>query len=825
MRIALVATTALISTLAAMPAVAQEVAETSGGIEDIVVTAQRRAERVQDVPIAISAFSADQMQARGVTNALDIAAFVPNLIAQNNTGLGSANSYYLRGLGSSDSIATFDTPVGTYVDDIYLSRQNANNLSMFDVERVEVLRGPQGTLFGRNTTGGAISMIMRKPGDEFGGYAEVGYGRYNKKIVRGSVDLPVADTLGVKVSAYYQDDDGFAKNVTTGERLNDSDGWGVRLGVRGDILPTVRWNGSFMHVVSLQDNILNFDCNPANPTECGGRYVTTGFREGGGMSQFAPLVISGRKAQYGQGAWTTSDLIVSNLAVDIADGHTLTFITGFLDTSSQYAYDYYDGRSGPTITTPMPPVRGYARGGFVIANDSTHQQFTQEVKLNGSLGGGFVDYVAGLYYFDEQNESDFADIFTLSPTTSLLLADRVLSNGTEAWAGYAQADFNLTNTIKLTAGIRYTDETKTLGIFDNRPQCNDGTIEATCLDNQNLISPTGLAIPRSQTTKMWTPRFAANFKPTDDVLLFASATKGFKSGGWNARATSATQFLPFGPEKVWSYEAGIKSDWFDNRVRANITGFWMEVEDLQVLAGLLTPAGTLSFLTRNFADYQNKGIEAEFVFVPVDGLNLYANIGYQKDKYKVPGGQPDYDQYGIQSVNAQQAECQAALALGQIPGGASGSTYPRVTACASGIVGADGTINTPVRTPDWTISAGASYDIPLGSLSLVPSVNASYRGKQETSISNLSIWSDPVSGSNGSFAGNLFGDGEFITGSYSKAAVFVNASITLNGPESRWSLSAECTNCFDEASINSALSNYSYINAPMSWTVRARYNF
>src|SRR5207237_8907765 len=137
---------------------------------------------------------------------LQIANFVPNMVAQNNTGIGSANAYFLRGLGSTETIATFDPPVGTYVDDIYLSRQNANNLSLFDVERVEVLRGPQGTLFGRNTTGGAINIIMRQPADEFKGYVEVGYGRYHKIVERASFDVPLAPTFSVKISGYFQDD-------------------------------------------------------------------------------------------------------------------------------------------------------------------------------------------------------------------------------------------------------------------------------------------------------------------------------------------------------------------------------------------------------------------------------------------------------------------------------------------------------------------------------------------------------------------------------------------------------------------------------------------
>lgn len=375
-----------------LPTLAQDAdtEEQAGGIADIVVTAQRRAENVQDVPIAISAFSADQLAAQGVSNTLQLGQYVPNLVALNNTGLGSANAYFLRGLGNTETIATFDPPVGTYVDDIYISRQNANNLSLFDVERVEVLRGPQGTLFGRNTTGGAINVIMRDPGDDFGGYAEVGYGSYEKKFARGSVDVPLADTLAIKVSGYWQDDDGYVRNTTTGARMNDDDGWGARLGIKGELSPSVRWSASYAHIVAEGENVLNFDCDPRNPANCDGRFATTGLVKGNRLaaSPYAPLAIRGEKANYGQGNRAASDLITSRLAIDVADDTTLTFITGFISLTQKFAIDFFDGRGGPSLAVPVPPVRGFARGGFTILNDGQHQQFTQEVKLNGEIGDG-----------------------------------------------------------------------------------------------------------------------------------------------------------------------------------------------------------------------------------------------------------------------------------------------------------------------------------------------------------------------------------------------------------------------------------------------------
>lgn len=831
MRILLRATTALIASLATAPLPAQTAAETpsaSGVIADVIVTAQRRSENVQDVPIAISAFSADQLRSQGISNTLQLGQFVPNLVSQNNTGIGSANAFYLRGLGNTETIATFDPPVGTYVDDIYLSRQNANNINLFDVERVEVLRGPQGTLFGRNTTGGAINVILKEPGKVFGGFAELAYGRFEEKIVRGSVDVPVSEKFALKLSGYWQEDDGYVKNVTTGDRLNDDDGWGGRIGMRAQFTPSIRWNAAYAHIDADGENIMDFECNPANPSDCNGRFVTTGLREGStaGASPYAPLAISGRKANYLMGNRTSTDLITSNLEFDVGDDMTLNLITGYVDLSQQYALDFFDGRSGPSLANPVPPVRGFPRGGFTILNDGEHDQFSQEIKLNGSLAGGLIDFVAGGYYLDESNRTDFADVFSIfNPAVpggiALLLSDRVLNNDTEAYAGYAQADWNVTDVLKLTAGVRYTDETKSFSIRDNRPSCTDGTIEPTCMDDSNLTGPSGLAIPTSQSTQLWTPRFAVNVQPSDDILLFASATRGFKSGGWNARATTPGTFLPFGPEKVWSYETGVKSDWLNGRLRANLTVFYLDVADLQTPSALVNPAtGAITFITRNFADYENKGIEAELTAIPIDGLNLYLNVGYQDDKYKIDGNAPDFDEYGIQSVTAQQRLCQQQLATGAIPGG------PGTTACAAGVITPDGQISTPVRTPDLTLAIGGNYEIPLGAsgMSIVPSVNASYRDEQEVATGNYTIYTGAITGTNGTFPANPFG-GDYITGSHSDSAWFVNAGIALVGADQKWQVSAECTNCFDESAVNTALANTAYLNPPMRWTIRTRFNF
>lgn len=818
----------------APPAEAVQAAPVDAGqLEEIVVTAQRRRENVQDVPIAVSAFTSSDLAARGVSNALEVTQYVPNFVGLNNVGIGSANTYYIRGLGNTESIATFDPAIGTYVDDIYLSRQNANNLSLFDVERIEVLRGPQGTLFGRNTTGGAVNLIMREPGSTLGGYAELGYGSYNMKLARASIDVPLSGSLAVKLSGFWQDDRGYAKNSTTGERTNDSDGWGLRLGVRAQLGPDIGWTGSLTHIVADGENLLNFDCDPRDPTECDGRFVTTGILEDGG--QLAGL-ITGDKQHYGLGNSTKSDILSSNFAFGFGDVR-INAITGYVATGQDYLLDFADGRGFPSISNPFPEVMGFTRGGFAIANEFDAKQFTQEVKATGKVADGLVDFVTGVFYIKEKNRTDFADIFSFAfppffPAPdgfALILADRVLRNSAEAIAGYGQVDVNVTDQLTLTGGLRYTKETKKFAVSDNRPVV--GSVggmptcfgpgqfgPSPCITSENMIA-NGIPIPRKQTAKLWTPRVAINYEPNRNLLFFASATRGFKSGGWNARGTAPDQLLPFGPEKVWSYELGLKSELMNRRVRLNATAFRLDVTDLQIPVGLTTPTG-IQFLTRNFADYRNHGLELELTAIPVPGLNVYASAGFQKDKYILQSDSPAFDEFGVQSVAAQLAQCRSQLAAGLIPGGDA-------TACGIGIVGTDGELAGPVRTPAVTLAVGSNYRFDLGSggLSLMPAINASYRSKSQTDTGGLTIRSGPIESSSGTvYQANPY-SGEYITGSLSPARWIVNSSLTLAGAQDRWSLALECKNCLDEEANESVLANYVYLNPPRTWLLKGRIEF
>ena len=830
----------------------------STGLESIVVTAQRREERAQTVPIAMSAFTGAELERRNITNALSLTQYVPNLVATNNTGLGTANTYFIRGVGDGESLASKDPPVGTYIDDILFSRQSANNFSYFDVDRIEVLRGPQGTLFGRNTTGGSINVHLKKPGTSTKGYFETGFGSYNQQAYRGGIDLPFSETVLTKFSAYYADDKGYVKNTTTGETLNERKNYGGRVGVRAFLSDNMLWDGFAIRMNSSGTNLVNFKCDPAQPTNCDGRFATTGLRvNNGGASQYPTISLANGKANLPLGNETKTDIFGSNLSISLG-GANLNLISGYVDTRQKYNLDFFDGRGSPTFTFVLDPatqrpttfniannvtsggvVRGRP-GGFSSAAIAQSEQFTQEAKITGSVFGGFIDYVGGVFYLNEKSTSDFADINTgtgvaalppAAPFPVTILADRTFRNTTKALAAYTQLDFNLTSKFKLTAGARFTNEKKEYSFSDNRAICQVTPLPVNCLDDRNLINvdvdlnPTtpGIDIPRSQTANIWTPRLALNYQANEDMLFYGSATRGFKSGGQSVRGTLPRQLLPFAAETVWSYELGTRTEWLNKRLRVNVTGFYAQTENLQggsafVTTNAITGVQTITFVTRNFAGLENKGIEFDITAVPVKGLNLTLAGGIQDAKYKLDANR--VDPYGTTlPIPAQQNECLAALAGLPSPRGDTRLVTARAaSSCNAGIVTSNGAIADPIRTPRLTLSGGVSYDIAVERLGVMitPSVNFAYVSAHEVGTSNLSLWR------NSSGVLNTARDGEYVTGSYSAARTTINAGIAFRTNNKLWSGAIECTNCTDISYTTGALSNFAYLNEPVRWTIKVK---
>ncbi len=737
-------TSALLACLLAAPAFAQD----EQMIEEVIVTAQRRAESVQDVPIAVTAYSDEQLRTLQVTEGLDMTRLVPNLMGSNNTGLGSANVYSLRALNNTESIATFDPPVGSYIDDVFISRQNANNFALFDIDRIEVLRGPQGTLFGRNTTGGAVNVILKKPAEEFGGYAELGFGRFSQVRFRGSVDLPIQENLLVKLSAYAFDDDGFVENRTTGEDgINYEKNIGVRAALRW-LGESLNWDVAVAYVDNEHANLLN-----AHDPESGDRYTMTGLRAD--QSPPWPHPVHGAKAGFPLGNWVNSLSIYSNIEADTAFG-TLNVITGQRFLDHDFSLDF--------LNFPGPI------GGFSIANRGKHDQFTQEVKLTGSTENGALDYVAGIFYIKEQNETDFMDSYGVF---NLLLADRVLENDTDALAAYVQLDYHASEQLTLTGGVRWTDETKDVAF----------TANPTWPNGFNSADIAALGYPLEQNAKILTPRLALEYGVNDDLMFYASATRGFKSGGWNARGTNAAAIEVFGPERVWSYEAGMRSDWVDGRLRLNATAFRTDVTDFQLPSAVYDPdTGRPTFSTRNYASLENQGLEIELTAALIDGLTVFANLGTQDAKYAELNP----------SIVRQLELCNADLAAG-VPS----ATSPF---CGAGVVNDKGQIADPVRSPEYTLTVGGAYEIAIAS------------GWELTPSAYVYIVGEHSIGSSGTPT------------SLSDGYAVVNAAVTLRNLDGDWSISAECQNCGDREQGTSFFVGL-YLQDPRTWAVNFRKDF
>jgi len=753
-------------------AVAQPGAGPSDQLQEITVTAQRREEKIQTVPLAITAFSAASLQTQQVNQTLDLAQFVPGMVAHNNTGLGSANTYYIRGLGNTESIATFDPPVGTYVDDVYVARQNLNNFGLFDVDRIEVLRGPQGTLFGRNTTGGAIDIILKKPADHVNGYFEVGGGKYDAYEGRGSIDLPITDQVLTKFSFFGHNDNGWATDVTTGGKLNYNHTYGLRGAVR--FLPTesVTWDVSVDDISENYANYLNF----VDPVT-GERVSHSGFRRGGLLG-----LVYGGKANYAPTALTESWSVNSNLRWDVNDDLSLSLISGYRQMQQQFANDFFDFPGSPA-------------GGFNITNLGRYESYSAELKANGSLFDGAVTYVTGYYFFRENAQTDFADIFNAAFVSSLapifgaaplVLSDRLLVNSTVAHAVYTQWDYHLTDQLTLTAGIRFTDEIKRFDV-------NSDPVVAPFPNNLIIghLSSAGLAaagIPHRQHTALPTPRFAAQYQYDPDLMFFASITRGFKSGGWNARGESSAADTNFAPEKVWSEEIGMRSEWLNRRLRVNVTGFYSYDENIQIPAATFISGKTV-FNTTNPADMEIYGGEFEVSWLATDALTITGSLAAEHASY----------QNISSAVTVQQAACRSARATGNAAGISAN--------CNQGFVDSTGDVADPVRVPDFTFGVTATYNLETDIGTFSPTGTVSVLGPHAIGTAGDSrSTSDP----------KAYVDTQWLLdlGMTFTPAAMPNLSFT-----------AECKNCLSKDYPVSLLPPNQFLNNPGIWDVKLRYRF
>ncbi|RVT42279.1 TonB-dependent receptor [Sphingobium algorifonticola] len=665
-----------------LPALAQEsLADTPqpGGIEDIVVTAERRATNLQDTPIAITALSAEALASQGVAVINDLAATVPNLTSTTGAQGSADANFFIRGVGQFDFIITNDPGVGVYVDGVYLGRTVGAMLDSGDIGRVEVLRGPQGTLFGRNTLGGAISITSKTPeAGAFGADVRATYGSRDRIEVDGSVNVPLGGENALRAYGFYREQDGFARNALTGDRFGATDRHGGKLQLRLAPSETV-----------TVDLSADYSLDKSNPAPSVLRAITA--------APFFPATaandIQNRNDFYT--VYASNSPRARNEVYGFSG--TITAELGSATLKSITAYRNLDGFS--TSDPDGTRFRLYDQ-----AVTTQQEQFSQEIQVSGDALNDRLNYLVGGYFFRERAEQSLGLCFapiTDTPTAPFNNCNTWTQQNnqlTKSYAVFGQARYKLVDTVSVTVGGRYTWDDKTIvsnQFFDFRPAgVGFGAIAgfglpATLL-GQRVAIPIVTDLPAAQKFEKFTPKLGVEFTPNSDLLIFASYSKGFRSGGFNGRLIAPQATVPsYAPDTNDAYELGFKTDLLDRALRVNGTLFYSKYKDIQQT--ISDPA--VQFRVANAGNAELYGFELEVTAVPTEGLRFDIALGYTHSEF--------------QDVPA-------------LVGPINGNQLP--------------------FSPEWTVGLGAEYQADLGSLgTLTPRVDFRYQARTYFTAFNLPL--------------------------------------------------------------------------------------
>jgi iron complex outermembrane receptor protein len=593
----------------------------AAAIEEVTVTAQKREENLQTTPIAISALSADQLQNMGITGFDGLARSSPSISFTPYPSSTNLLIMYMRGQGVSDAMQiTSDSSVGLYNDGFYMSRPQAATADIADIERIEVLRGPQGTLYGRNTTGGAVNFISKKPTGEFGFKQDLTMGTEDEFRSLTTVNLPKWNDISTKFTFLKASKDGWVKNAGNSHDYGEEDQKAGRL--------SVRWEASDSVLVDYFMDYGNFDSTPSYyqnedvagstcampinaPICAGGPYTYN--NKGGADHTYRPVDLK----------LSTSNFESHGLTVawDVDDSLTIKSLTGYRELSWHAYQDYAEAFSSmvPTGTGDFFFAPTY----YTTDDEVKSHQFSQEFQFIGNLMDNRLKYVGGLYYFEEgASHSEILDIglpfaFEAGGTPSNTNKDRYATQDAKSKAIYAQATWTppvLDDKMDLTLGARYTE--------DERDAHRDFLVTFS------LPYPPGVEnMDASQEFKRFNPAFTANYNWTDDVSTYAKVVTGYKSGGFSESGPIGNFDEGFSPEKVINYEVGMKSYWWDRRVRANVAGFVSKFDDLQ-LGFTVDPADSSVVQAYNAGKATIEGVELELLVQPIDDLSFSFDYTY-----------------------------------------------------------------------------------------------------------------------------------------------------------------------------------------------------
>lgn len=615
--------------LVAGQAQAQVTTDAANGLEDIIVTAQKRSENLQETPLAVSALTAETIERRGITDVSSLTAAAPNLTV-TTTGASTSNiALFIRGIGESETILTVDSPVGLYVDGIVLGRSSGAVFDLVDLERVEVLRGPQGTLYGRNTTGGAVNLISKRPSDQFGADFLLSYGNLGAIQVKGSVNTGEWGNSGIsaRLSYLHKQRNGYVDNVLARD-ARDPGAYNVdafRIALRYDKGGPVRLNYAY------DFNDRNSVGNPmqlavARPDILA--YAGASAALGG-----APLQISRDRLNTLRldADGPIKDRVTGhalNAEIDLGDNLLLRSLTGHRRWTNHVVNDQ-DGNGGlvgfvvdPGLLAggPFVPLGVQPISLFNLTFERSQRQWTQEINLIGKIGDN-VDFVLGGFYFSEVAHEDNPTFLTyiLPSPVPIEAAPGVFVNSfganlssnfnyrfkSRSKALFGQATARLSDRLSATAGLRYTRDDREL----------------------RQREPYVRELDRSFEKLNWAATL--DYRWNDDVMTYARVATGYKAGGFNARS----QNEGFDPENLTSYEVGVKSELFDRHLRFNLTLFHADHKDVQV-GQFLAGSGGSAGITVNAGKARYNGIEAEWTALLDDRMTINGNFGYVDLQYK-----------------------------------------------------------------------------------------------------------------------------------------------------------------------------------------------
>ncbi len=636
--VALVAAAALIPFAGGVRAADEE--PTARTLEEIVVTARRREESLQDVPTSVAVISSEEILARGEANFDVIGQIVPNVHFESAGGTSGVESpvVFVRGMGQADFIIVEDPAVGLYLDGVFMGRMVGQASDLVDVERIEVLRGPQGTLFGRNTIGGAINIVSKKPDDEFGASVKLAAGEDGLVEFRGTVNVPLNDDWGARISAFSRQMDGYVDALQyDGYELGDEDVWGTRVmisGMAGEQL-SVDFSFDYSKDDSTPGAIVPLNGigvwdgqqreGPGQPGAFGNFWNI--FYSGDPRSCTSPAGQAGNPACYGS-VWNAGRYETNSVFTDFegnpiqADqdikvwGANLTLGMDFEAASVKSITSYREFDIFLFNDLDFSPH-------IVFANshpEYSQEQFSQELQLTGSGMDNRLNYVVGAFYFKEDGVEDIFNQIAHVPAISGGPPANFFQNlarniDNESWALYGQLTYDITDALHLTVGTRYTESEKDFEMITER-------VTATTVQ------------PGLLKTKEHTPMASLSYDLNERSMVYFTYSEGYRDGGFPARFTGVVPIpLPnYEPEFVENYEVGYKTTLLDGRLRANVAAFLMEYSDMQISATSLLPGVGDNTTKFNLGDANYKGFEIELTALITDNFMLGVNVGHLDDE-------------------------------------------------------------------------------------------------------------------------------------------------------------------------------------------------